>query len=109
MKNTTIKCRIDSKSGNLDFYAECSGESRYIFTRKFRKTLFGYFKNGVSVYKLFELGRAHGNEVVINTTLQLREALKYLEKEYGIQIFDNRRDSSISYRRRKEYSPDLAA
>lgn len=109
MKNMTVNCRINPTSRTLDFYAGCSGESRYIFTRKYRRSLFEYFKNGVSVYKLFDLSRAHDNEIVINTILQMREALKYLEKETGIKIFEHRCDRRCSYKRRREHEFDFAA
>lgn len=86
----------------LDFYMESKGGSYYIFTRKYRRTLFNYFKNGVSIHTVFELKRAHGNDIVINTICQLKSALRYIEKENEIQIFDTRCENKPSYLRRKE-------
>lgn len=109
MKNIIITCRINPTYMALDFYTECKGESYYIFTRKYRKSLFNYFKNGISIHRLFELKKAHGNDIIINTINQLKGALRYLEKENDVQIFNTRHDSSLSYRRRKEYDCYLAA
>lgn len=109
MKNTIIICNANSSSETLDFFSECGGERHYIFTRKYRKSLYNYFRNGVSIYKLFDYSKTHGNEIIIHTISQLKSALRYLEKEYGVQVLGNKQNSKRSYRRRKECRLDLAA
>lgn len=89
--NAIITGKFNPRSETLDFYAECNGEHYYIFTRKYRISLFNYFRNGVSIYKLFDFSRAHGNEVIINTLVQLKSALKYIEKEHDIQLLHGKR------------------
>jgi hypothetical protein len=44
--------------------------------------------------------------VIINTLVQLKGALKYIEKENDLRIFCGKHDSSLSYRTRKYYDCD---
>ena len=97
MNNMNIKAIRNEHSGQLDFYAENNRESYYIFSRKFRVTLYDYFKAGVSMNKLFDFSRTHRNPIVANTIDHMRSFLKYIEKENDIQLFRGKR-----YRSRPE-------
>lgn len=92
MNNTMIISRLNT-TNSLDFYAVKDEQSFYIFTRKFRPQLYNHFKNGVSLYRLFDFSRANGSEIVYNTLEQLRVHLRYIEKEYGIKIFKEKKNT----------------
>lgn len=85
MKNIVIG-KVNKNPGMIDFYVECGGESYYVFTRKYRASLFRFFKNGVRMDKLFDLGKAHGNKVIINTMIQLKGMIKCVEQENKLQL-----------------------
>lgn len=108
MKNIVIG-KANKNPKMIDFYLECGGESYYIFTRRYRATLFSFFKNGIHINKLFDLGKAHGNKVIINTMIQLKGMLKYIEEENNLQILCKKNNIRQFKRREKLYDSDLAA
>lgn len=103
MNNTRIISRLNS-ADSLDFYAVKDEQCYYIFTRKFRPQLYDHFKNGVAIHNLFDFSRANGNVIIYNTLEQLRVHLRYIEKEYGIKLLKEKKNT----RRYKErYFTDI--
>lgn len=93
MKNAKIFGTLNDRNNLIDFYAEDGQEKVYIFSRKYRHSLYDFFRNGISTRNLFDFTKTHRNDVVINTILQLRTHLRYIEKEYGVVIFEKRGDN----------------
>ena len=96
----------------LDFFAEDEQERVYIFSRKYRTNLFNYFRKGISTRNLYDFTKTRRSSVVINTILQLRTHLRFIEKEYGVEILEKRGENKKpKYNRRhinnrsKIYSP----
>ncbi len=88
--NTIITGRFNPGSEALDFYSEYNGEHYYIFTRKHKVPLFNHFRKGVSIHKRHDFSKAHGNEVIINTLVKMKSALKHIEKEYDVRAHPSR-------------------
>lgn len=103
MKNVKIIGTLNERSNLIDFFAEDEQESVYIFSRKYRTNLFNYFRKGISTRKLYDFTKTHRSSVVINTMLQLRTHLRFIEKEYGVAILEQRGENKKpKYNRRQE-------
>lgn len=103
MKNVKIIGTLNERSNLIDFFAEDEQESVYIFSRKYRTNLFNYFRKGISTRKLYDFTKTHRSSVVINTMLQLRTHLRFIEKEYGVAILEKRGENKKpKYNRRLE-------
>ena len=99
MKNAIIIGRLDERNNLINFYAEDRQESVYIFSRKYKKCLFNYFRNGVSVRHLFSFTKTHHNDIIIKIMMQLRTHIRFIEKEYGVEILVKRGEN----RKQKNY------
>lgn len=103
MKNVKIIGTLNERSNLIDFFAEDEQESVYIFSRKYRTNLFNYFRKGISTRKLYDFTKTRRSSVVINTILQLRTHLRFIEKEYGVEILEKRGENKKpKYNRRQE-------
>lgn len=103
MKNVKIIGTLNERCNLIDFYAEDGQERVYIFSRKYRTNLFNYFRKGISTRNLYDFTKTRRSSVVINTMLQLRTHLRYIEKEYGVAILEKRGENKKpKYNRRQE-------
>lgn len=68
------------------FYVEVCGKSHYLFSQRFRQGVKEYFGKGVDIDMALDFSRAKNDTAVINTMRKLPSRIKYVEKEYGIEV-----------------------
>lgn len=98
--NTTIFCRVIDKAG-LSFYLSQDGETYFLFNQRYREQAKRYYEKGVSLDKA--LDRAKANEVFTILTImdKLPAYIKYIEKEYEIEVFEKTKKRREEQRRFK--------
>lgn len=84
--NMYIICRESDMNGVLNFYAETGTEQYFLFHQKFRRSTYAFYKNGVSIHRVFDFKTAHGNRDIENVIKRLPAQIAYVEKEYNITI-----------------------
>jgi len=84
--NTKVICK-ELKRGTLSFYAIVKGKEYFLFQQEFKKTVYDYFMNGVNVSLTNDYSIAHSH-TVRKTLDKLPSYLRYVEKEYGIEIYE---------------------
>ncbi len=82
---TTIYCKTTDK-GVHSFYLAQGREEYFLFHQNFRRGVKEYFGRGVSINEAFDFGRSHHNTSLIHTMEKLPAYIKYVEKEYGIEV-----------------------
>ena len=81
----TVYCKATDK-GVHTFYLAQGGEEYFLFHQSFRRGVKEYFGRGVSIDEAFNFGRSHHNTALIHTMEKLPAYIKYVEKEYGIEV-----------------------
>lgn len=82
---TNIYCLTTGK-GVHSFYLEACGKTYYLFSQNFRRGVKEYFSQGVHIDAAMDFSRARHNTAVINTMRKLPSYIKYIEKEYGLEV-----------------------
>ncbi|MGN0682048.1 MAG: hypothetical protein ACI4WS_08170 [Oscillospiraceae bacterium] len=106
MKQAIIKCSKDANGKHLNFYAVSGESSLFIFSRKYNNEVSRYFRNGVPVSEVFNFSKANRKPAVMNIMEQLPVYIRFVEREYGVELLRkravNRRSGRISELRAAE-------
>ena len=92
------------KKGVQAFYVKVKGERYFLFRQNFRRSVKEFFANDVMLDKIGAYDGVH-SFAVRRTLDKLPAYLQYIEKEYGIEIYDRTKDKiakrSMAYKREK--------
>lgn len=86
MKNA-IYCKPTDK-GVHSFYYVLGCKEYYLFSQPYRKGVAEYFGYGVHLNDAIKYSKAHEDTAVIRTMSKIPMYVKYIEKEYGIEILE---------------------
>ena len=86
MNRTYVYCTSDEKS--MSFFVSHSNNDYYLFTQDFHLSVKDLFANGVEINRALDYSRAFRVKPVMKTISKLPVYIKYIEKEYGIQILE---------------------
>lgn len=81
----TIYCKTTAK-GIQSFFVKANGESYFLFSQAFRRGIKNYFGNGVVIDEAVNFAKAKGNTAVIHTMEKLPAYIRYVEREYGMEV-----------------------
>ena len=81
----TIYCATTSK-GIQSFYITANGETHFLFSQNFRRGVKDYFERGVRIDEAINFARAKGNNAVMHTMEKLPSYIRYVEREYGMEV-----------------------
>lgn len=80
-----IFCR--STGHNIhSFYLSSGGRNYFLFTQRFRRGTHTYYSGGVPIDAAIDFSRAHRNTAVEMTMDKIPMYIRYIEKEYGIEV-----------------------
>lgn len=97
-----IYCESDKK-GTLKFYIRSNGEDYFLFTQTFRVSVARYYRRGVTVDQALRLNQSKmRNHAMAKITEKLPSYLRYLEREYSVQLL---RGKNISEKKIKTTEP----
>ena len=83
----TIYCRTTDR-GIHTFYLRSKGCDYYLFRQNYRRGVDEYFRSGVVLERAIDFGKSRQNEAIKRTMQKLPSYIKYIEKEYEIQILN---------------------
>ena len=81
----TIYCETTAK-GVQSFFINANGETHFLFSQNFRKGVKDYFERGVRIDEAINFKRANGNSAIIHTMEKLPAYIRYVEREYGMEV-----------------------
>lgn len=97
----TIFCETTAK-GIHTFYLSINGQRYYLFNQDYRKGVQEYFGRGVSINEAMNYSRSHNDSALVRTMSKIPMYIKYIEKEYAIEVFEQtKKRNSKSYRYRE--------
>jgi len=87
MKNV-IFCKDSKTWGVIDFYITFENEHIYLFSQKFRHSVFNHYNKGVLLKEAFDYKRIHGDRAIMNVMKRLPATIEYIEKTYNIALMN---------------------
>lgn len=83
----TIFCETTAK-GIHTFYLSANCQIYYLFDQDYRKGVQKYFGRGVLIDEAINYSRAHNDNAVIRTMSKIPMYVKYIEKEFAIEVLE---------------------
>lgn len=97
---TTIYCKPTAK-GIHSFYLMIGNEEFFLFSQAYRKGVEEYYGRGVRIDESMKYSRAHNDSAITRTMDKIPMYVKYIEKEYAIEVLEQtKKRSSQNYRMR---------
>lgn len=90
-ENQTMKTKIyctQTKSDIHSFYLITGEQRYYMFSQNYRTGVHKYFKNGVLLNDAMKHSKTHKDHALIRTMNKIPMYIKYIEKEYDVQILE---------------------
>ena len=84
MKNM-IYCE-PTACGVHTFFLVVNGQKYYLFSQNYRKGVHAYYSKGVPLTQAVNYSKTHNDSALIRTMSKLPMYIKYVEKEYGIEV-----------------------
>ena len=84
---TTIYCKQNS-NGKTEFYMVANGVHYYLFSQKKYCGVTKFYRNGVCLKDAINHKRGRSDYAIHKTMTKLPSYIRYIEKEYGIAVFD---------------------
>ena len=84
---TTIYCKT-TNNGVHSFYLLVGNEKFFLSSLVYRKGVENYYGKGVRSDESMKYSRAHNDFAITKTTDKIPMYVKYVEKEYNIEIFE---------------------
>ena len=94
-----VICKAAGK-GQQNFFVVVAGKEYYLFRQDYRASNQDFFKNGVSIDSIGNYDGVH-SQAVRKTLDKLPTYLRYIEKEYGIAIYE--RGAQKTAKKQKPY------
>ncbi len=94
----TINCRRNHQRGH-NFYLEHDGKEYYLFSQDYHRGVNIYFSRGVSLEDALDPKKARRDHCVIKTMSKMRPYIRYIEKEFNLQVLDNTKRKSLPRRK----------
>lgn len=93
---TMIYCRTTEK-GTQSFYLLDGKDEYYLFSQAYRKSVRDYYRHGVVLNKSIDHSRSHNNMALERTMSKIPMYIRYIEKEYGIAVFEQTKRKKRRY------------
>ena len=95
----TIYCKTTEK-GVQSFFINANGETHFLFSQNFRRGVKDYFERGVRIDEAINFKRANGNSAIIHTMEKLPAYIRYVEREYGMEVLRRTARINQTYKRK---------
>ena len=92
MKNM-IYCEPTAR-GVHTFFLVVNGKEYFLFSQNYRKGVHAYYSKGVSLTQAVNYSKTHNDSALIRTMSKLPMYIKYVEKEYGIEVLERTKKKS---------------
>lgn len=83
----TIYCEPTSR-GVHSFFLITSESEYFLFSQDYRKGVHEYFNKGVRIEDATDFSKSHRDNAIRKTMTKIPMYIKYIEKEYGIEVLE---------------------
>ena len=102
MKNS-IYCKTTAK-GIHTFYLKTNGNEYFLFNQDYRKGVNEYYRGGVSLDNAADYTKSKSDNAVIRTMSKIFMYVKYIEKEYDIEVLKKTIKKNKKYSKSRMYA-----
>ena len=95
----TIYCETTAK-GIQSFFITANGETHFLFSQNFRSGVKEYFERGVRIDEAINFARAKGNTAIMRTMEKLPSYIRYVEREYGMEVLKRTARKNQAHKRK---------
>ena len=95
-----IYCRPTAK-GIHSFYMAVGKDSYYLFSQPYRKGVDEYFRKGVVIDRALKFSKSRNDAAILRTMTKLPVYIKYIEKEFDIQVLEQTKKKAWRNKKRK--------
>ncbi|MBR6983956.1 MAG: hypothetical protein IKH75_10615 [Ruminococcus sp.] len=88
MKKSMIICKDSHTHGILDFYLSKGNDMIYLFSQKFRHSIYNHYHRGLLLDEALSYKKAHKDKAIMNVIKRLHSNIGYIEKTYGIIVMN---------------------
>lgn len=74
------------KKGIHSFYLRVGSRDYYLFSQNFRIGVQRYYRKGVILDEAMNISRSHGDAALIRTMKKIPTWIRYVEKEYELEV-----------------------
>ncbi len=74
--------------GVHSFFLVANGQEYYLFSQGYRKGVHAYYSRGVPFSEAVNYSKTHSDSALIRTMSKLPMYIKYVEREYGIEVLE---------------------
>ncbi len=92
----TVFCKSTSREVH-SFFIVVNSEKYYLFSQSYRKGVQHYFGQGVRLDEATDFSRAHHDAAVMKTMSKLPMYIRYIEKEYDLEILEQTKKRNKRY------------
>lgn len=88
MKKSMIFCKDSNTFGILDFYLVNGNDTIYLFSQKFRHSIYKHYHHGLLLDEALSYKKAHNDKAIMNVIKRLPAQINYIEKNYNIVVMN---------------------
>lgn len=88
MRKSVIYCKDSNNKGIIDFYITSENENIYLFSQKFRHSIYDHYNRGVLLKDAFDYKKVHRDRAIMNVMKRLLPTINYIKKTYNIAIMN---------------------
>ena len=96
---TEIYCKPIEK-GFHSFYLVIGTEEFFLFSQAYRKGVEKYYCSGVLLDEAINHSKAHKDSAITRTMNKIPMYIRYIEKEYDLEVLEKTKRSNQNYRLR---------
>ena len=84
-------CCVISNQGKHAFYLHTRGNTYYLFSQKYRKSVHLFYNDSVWLNDALDFGKSHRDNAIVRTMRKLPLYIRYVEKANGIAVLNKTR------------------
>ncbi len=84
-------------NGIHSFFMFFGKEKYYLFCQNYRKGVQEYYSKGVSLNESINFSKSRNDSAIIRTMSKLPMYIRYIEKEFGIEVLEQTKKKSRYY------------
>lgn len=77
---------IPTEKGIHSFYLKVGKDQFYLFSQAYRRGVDNYYGKGVYINQALMHSKAHNDSAIIRTMDRIPVYIRFIEKEYGIEV-----------------------
>ena len=102
-----IYCQLSDK-GMHEFYLQISGNTYYLFSQSYKKSVHLFYGGSVRLNDALDFGKSRRDNAIVRTMRKLPMYIRYVEKENGIAVLNKTKKQHVGTIKQKYLTSQAA-